>query len=265
MSVRDTIGRLLGSVPRRRQFRILLRFGFLTVGFFAGFLVGVFMEEKLYGIAACIAAIVFLASVGEFVLADVITERRYPRQTEKILASMELRIPAIEKQLAEELDYIKNGLRGCDVREVSATLHVKVSVYSPVDERPEDAFVQVLDYQGGFGGPRWRLTPCTKGIIGRCLRTCQPEFVNFSTVEEYNDRMVREFGFTPKETKERTMSARSYWAHPVLMDSDLVAVIYLFSTEPQVFPKAADISNLNQSARHIASLLHAARVITGMM
>jgi hypothetical protein len=253
--------RLLESVPRRRRFRILLRFGFLTGGFIAGFFVAVLTGEKLYGLAGIPAIIVFLASIGEFILADVITEKRYPAQTEKILTSMEDRIPGIERELTGVLDSVKSGLRGCDVRQVSATLHVKVSVYSPIDERPEDAFVQVLDYRGGFGGSRWRLTPCTKGVIGRCLRTCQPEFVNFSTVDEYNERMVKEFGFTPKEAQERTMSARSYWVHPVFMGNDLVAVIYLFSTEPQVFPRATDLNSLNQSARHIADVLHAARVI----
>jgi hypothetical protein len=252
---------VLEWVPRRRRFRILLRLVFLIVGIVAGFFIAVLMEEKYYVWAGIVAIAVFFASVGEFILADVITERRYPVQTEKILVSLERRIPAIEKELAEELSCIKNTLRGCDVREVSATLHLKVSVYSPIDERPEDAFVQVLNYQGGFGGSRWRITPCTKGVIGRCLRTCQPEFVNFSTVDEYNERMVKEFGFTPKEAKERTMSARSYWAHPVLMQNDLIAVIYLFSTEPQVFPQAADITSLNQSARHVSNLLHAAGVI----
>lgn len=253
--------RLLESVPRRRRFRILLRFGFLTIGFIAGFFVAVLTGEKLYALAVIPAIIVFLVSIGEFILADVITEKRYPAQTEKILTSMEERIPRIERELVGVLDSVRRGLKGCDVGRVRATLHVKVSVYSPVDERQEDAFVQVLDYQGGFGGPRWRLTPCTKGVIGRCLRTGQPECVNFSTVDEYNQRMVKEFGFTQKEAQERTMSARSYWAHPVLMGTDLVAVIYLFSTEPQVFPRATDPGSLDQSATHVADVLHAARVI----
>ncbi len=101
----------------------------------------------------------------------------------------------------------------------------------------------------------------TKGIIGRCLRTGKTEIVNFASEEEYDRRMVEEFSFTREEANECTKPARSYWAHPVFSCDELVGVIYLFSNELQVFPKAVKKPHLDQSAKHIANLLEVARVI----
>lgn len=192
---------------------------------------------------------------------DVLTEKIYPARTEKILADLDEKTPKIERKLSDELDSARNALKGCDIDQVSITLHLKVSIYSTVDESSEDAFIQIIDYRGRFGGKRWRVVPATKGIIGRCLRTGKQEFVNFATEEEYDRRMVEEFSFTREEANKHTKRARSYWAHPVFSRDEQVGVIYLFSNELQVFPKAVEKPRLDQSAKHIANFLEVARVI----
>ena len=252
---------LLSKVPRRKRFRIVGRSICLVVGFIFAYWAVILIGKGSYFFAFFPSIVVFIASFAEFILMDVFTEKIYPARTEKILADLEEKIPKIEKNLSDELDSARNALKGCNIDQVSITLHLKVSVYSTVDEGSEDAFIQIIDYRGRFGGKRWRTVNATKGIIGRCLRTGKTEIVNFASEEEYDRRMVEEFSFTREEANKHTKPARSYWAHPVFSRDELVGVIYLFSNELQVFPKAVKKLRLDQSAKHIANLLEVARVI----
>ncbi|MGH9428923.1 MAG: GAF domain-containing protein, partial [Terriglobia bacterium] len=149
----------------------------------------------------------------------------------------------------------------CDNSQVSGALHLIVELYTSPDDASEHALVQVTEYSGRLGGKRWRFTLSTKGVIGRCLRTQKPEWVNFGSLAEYEERMVTEFGFTPKEVQEHTQQARSYWAEPVVARGQMVGVMYLFSTELQVFPCAAEKSSLEGAAREIAAFLEGARLV----
>jgi len=252
---------LLKKIPRRKRFRTVGRAICLVFAFIFAYWAAILMGKGRYLFAFFPSLVVFIASFAEFVLMDVLTEKCYPARTEKILEGLEERLPRIERKLSEELDSVKSLLKACDINKVSITLHLKVSIYSSADDHSEDAFVQIMDYRGGFGGGRWRVVPATKGVIGRCLRTRKTEFVNFTTDEEYDTLMVEEFGFTREEANQHTKRARSYWAQPVFSRNELVAVIYMFSTEPQVFPKALEISHLDQNLRHLADLLEVARVI----
>jgi GAF domain-containing protein len=86
-------------------------------------------------------------------------------------------------------------------------------------------------------------------------------YVNFSTPAEYKRRMIEEFGFTQAEAERHTTAARSYLAFPVFSSGNVIGVMYFFSTEPQVFPKAADEDVLERHASVVAGLLRAAEII----
>lgn len=73
--------------------------------------------------------------------------------------------------------------------------------------------------------------------------------------------MVKEFGFSPDEVAKHTREARSYWAEPVYSQNRLVGVIYLFSTDVQVFPLAVDRTALQSSANEIAAYLKGAGIV----
>lgn len=60
--------------------------------------------------------------------------------------------------------------------------------------------------------------------------------------------------------KQHSRNARSYLAYPLYKEEDIVGVIYFFSTEPQVFPRAAPDLRLEATADAVLALLNAAGI-----
>jgi hypothetical protein len=121
--------------------------------------------------------------------------------------------------------------------------------------------LQRKNYVGPDGGKKGRITLLNQGIIGRCARTGERETVGFANAVEYERSMVREFGFTKKEAEGHTKTGRSYLAHPLLFEGTLVGVLYLFTTEPQVFPNAADPEQIEGLAGEIVNYLKLAELV----
>jgi len=252
---------LLSSITRRKRFRISIRAASLIAGAFATYAVSVLFEEQFYFLAIIPTFIILTAAIVEFVFGDVWTENRYPTRTEATLENYENKVQNVHNSLLAQLNTAIQSLKGCDLSKVNGTLHLLVELFSPTDDLSEHAYVQITSYTGQLGGRRWRFSNIYKGIIGRCFRTHEAEHVNFSTQEEYNERMVREFGYTRDEMRECTLDARSYWAEPLFSGDQFVGVMYLFSTEPQVFPLAVDQEKLKLVAANIVGLLEAATII----
>jgi GAF domain-containing protein len=251
----------LPHLNEREKFRALLRAGAITIAAISTFVASVLFQESMYYWAALPSVFVLLSLLGEFIVADVITEEKYPARTSAILEAYEKKALSLQDPLLTLIQQAIGSLNACDNASVNGTLHLIVELFSPLDDKPTTAFVQLTNYAGRLGGKRWRFVDASKGIIGRCLRTKSPEFVNFSTQEEFNDRMMREFGFTYVEMQSRTLAARSYWAHPITANDEMVGVLYLFSTEPQVFPLAAHVQSLDQVCTNIVGVLRASSII----
>lgn len=252
---------MLSSIPRRKRFRISIRAAFIIIGATAAYAASILFEENLYFWATVPALAILAAAIVEFVFGDVLTEKRYPARTESILENYENKVQNVHNQLLAQLNSAIQSLKGCDPTKVNGTLHLLVELFSPTDDSSEHAFLQITSYTGQLGGARWRFASVSKGIIGRCFRTHEAEYVNFSTQQEHNDRMIREFGFTQDEMQRHTMVARSYWAQPLLSGDQFVGVMYLFSTEHQAFPRSVERLPLNDTARNIVSILEAAAII----
>jgi len=252
----------LPELPKPTKFRLLLRCIAVIVGVFAAFIASVLVQENLYMWAVLPTTILLLAALGEFVLADVLTEKLYPATTAAILSRLEENLRGYHDRIRDSIARAIGSLKGCDRSQISGTFHLKVDVFITLGGVSEPALVQVVDYSGRLGGKRWRFTAITKGLVGRCLRTGKPEAVSFSSEDEYRKRMVTEFGFTKAEVENRTRDARSYWAQPVIAGRDIVGILYLFSTEPQVFPRAINPDVLEGTANEIAAYLEGARIIT---
>jgi hypothetical protein len=249
------------DIPQRKKFRLKLRAWFLCFGVIAAFLTSVLIDKGKYYWAILPASFVLLASLAEFVLADILTESLYPASTQTILQKLESNLRDTHDKILESIRKAITSLRACDITKVSGTFHLKAELYSYSGDESEPALVQVTDYGGMIGGGRWRFTSATKGIIGRCLRTGEPEWVNFGSTMEYEERMVREFGFSKGEIEKHTKQARSYWAQPVYSKGRLIGIIYLFSTELQVFPLAVEQGKLESKANEIAAYLEGARIV----
>lgn len=263
---------VLQAVPARKRFRVLVRSVSLLFGITGAFVASILLEKGQYWWSGLPAFIVLVATFAEFVLGDILTDRRYPARTALLLERLETKLQLCSEQIGEHIDRAIDSLQGCDRGRVSGTFHLVVDLYSPIDEEPEPAFFQVIDYAGRqivdrTGKPkpgRWRFTSISKGIIGRCLRTNMAEHVNFSTEDELRERMVREFGFSRSEMEERSLDARSYWSQPVFHEDKVIGVLFFFSTEIQVFPKAIDevaTTKLEPTAQSIRGLLETAQII----
>lgn len=252
---------LWSAVPKRRRLRLGLRALFLILGLIGAYATSVLVQEKCYWWGGLTTGLVILTAIAEFVLADILTDRIYPVRTQAVLERLENDLRGYHDRIRGAIERCIQSLAACNHTAVSGTFHLKVDLYSPYNDEAEQALVQVVDYSGNLGGRKWRFNPMTKGLIGRCARTQQPECVNFATEDEYCQRMVTEFGFTQDEVRKHTKEARSYWAQPVFDAHTFVGVIFLFSTEQQVFPRAASDVSLNAAANEISAYLEGARIV----
>ena len=256
--------KLLDGIPARRRYRVIARLIMLVLAAFAGYAFALLMQEGDYGWSALPAAILGLLSIGEFIVADLVIDARFPRETSDLLERLETKLSttATHAEILGALQRCVGSFRGCDTTRISSTVHLRVEVLSG-DERPSSpGLIQISDYtRVGLGGRRWRVLDPAKGIVGRCLRRDAMVSVNFSDEDEYQYRMIEEFGFTRNEVERHTRSARSYLAVPMVDHDETVGVLYFFSTEPQTFPLAASVEALEGATATIAGLLRAAEIL----
>lgn len=252
------------EVPDRRKYRLLSRSASLSLGAGAAYSFAVLIQERMYG-WALVPGLVFTAlSVFEFVVADLLIDARFPRETSEFLDRLQTKLSttSTHDEILNVLDTCTRTFSGCDYSRISATVHLIVDVVAVRSEAPTPGLVQISDYtRSGLGGRRWRVLEPTKGLVGRCLRTETAVTANFSDEEDYRRRMVTEYGFTRSEVDRHTEAARSYIACPIMSGSDMVGVLYFFSTEPQVFPRAADTVKLRETADVVAGFLRAAEIL----
>lgn len=254
----------LQELPPRQRARILTRLALLGAAALLAYAFAVATQEGAYGLAVLPGVGLALVSVGEFVLADLVIDARFPKETNEFLDRLQdkLSTTATHDEIVAALAQCVESFRGCNKERISSTLHLAVDVLGPDDGVNQRGLIQISDYTtAGLGGKRWRTLSATKGIVGRCLRSDQLSWVNFASLEEYQERMVKEFGFTPDEIRHHTLDARSYLAYPVRDRKHLVGVMYFMSTEPQALPLAASEENLERTAGHIVGLLRAAAVL----
>jgi GAF domain len=252
------------ELPKRRRLRVRLRLEILAAAALLAYVFAVLVQEQHYGWAVLPAIGLALLSVGEFIVADIIVDARFPPETAAFLERLEEKLSSTSthQEIVDRLEACVQTFVGCDTDRISSTLHLRVELLGSDGPGVSPGLIQLSDYTtAGLGGRRWRVLTPTKGIVGRCLRAKAMSVVNFSSEEDYRRRMVQEFGFTPSEAESHTQSARSYLAYPVVSRSELIGVMYFFSTEPQVFPHAAQETRLQETADVIASLLRAAAIL----
>jgi hypothetical protein len=252
---------LFFGIRTHRSFRLSMRAGALCVGLMAAFCASMNMEKQQFGIAFYVYLIVCIMAYVEFVFADVLADHSFPFDTERKLALMEKSLGAdVIKAISERIKETIKGFRGCNKNLISGAVHIVAELTSTADQRVREGLLQLTDYIGPAGGKKGRVTLINQGIIGRCARTCLLESVDFVDADEYHSAMVREFGFTRKEAESHTIAARSYLAYPLMKEKHLIGVVYFFTTEPQVFPRAAEVDRLNDVAREIINYLKIAQL-----
>jgi hypothetical protein len=227
------------------------------VGLLAGYWVAILVQENMYRAGFYVALLVIASTLMELVVGDLWTRSRFPASTQTLLSRLEINFERVNQHIPAYVQQLIDTLTNCDVQRVSGTVHLRVPLNTLSEDR-EEALVQLTGYAGAGRGGAWRFTAATKGIIGRCLRTGAQQIVNFASEAEYLERMVLEFGFSQRETATHTRDARSYLAYPIRTRSGLIGVLYLFSTEVQVFPRAVNETRLEGTAATIAAFLEGA-------
>jgi hypothetical protein len=244
------------ALPPWRRFRLRMRLYALVAGLFCGYLVAIYVDEGDYDWALLPLGLVMAASVFELVIADIWLNTRYPASTRTVLDRLEIDYARLNVTVPAYMDELIRSLRGCDVRKVSGVIHLRAPLNTITGS--EDGLVQLTGYSGARRGGAWRTTEASKGIIGRCLRSGQTETASFASQAEFERRMVSEFGFFKDEAARHSREGRSYLATPIKAAGRLVGVLYLYSTEPQVFPHALDEDQLDSTAAMIGAFLDGA-------
>lgn len=250
------------NIRTYQQFRLTLRLIALPIGLICGFIANVYFETNQFWFAGLFYLGIVIATVIEFVLADLLADWSFPFDTERKLQLMERRLGQDTlASIAEKLREVISEFGACDRARISATVHVVAELSSTSDKRVRLGLLQLTDYVGPEGGKKGRLTLITQGIIGRCARTGKVEAIDFADEVEYDHSMVCDFGFTEEETKTHSRTARSYLAVPLKSEGVTVGVIYFFTSEPQVFPGAVDLAELNKAAKDIVRYLRNVSIV----
>jgi len=254
-----------------KTYRMIYRAIFLILGFFSVFCMSILIQENKYKLALIPGICALICSLLEFVFGEMIVEKSYPSETKRILRAVDNMSEQVSESLINCIKNIIDNLTGCDKSLVQATIHLRIDVNKTKDDNSRVfGLLQILPYYHlgmthedyiNSKDKRGRMLQSYKGIIGRCLRTENVECVTFSTVEEYNYRMINDFGFTKNEIKNHTFSARSYFAAPFKSQEQLIGMIYLFSKEPQVFPKAIEMAKFYKEASHVLDILKIGKII----
>jgi len=252
------------DLPDRERYRSWARLTILVLAgvFVYGF--SVLLQEEEYGWAVIPAAVLGVLSVAELVVADLILDSRFPRDTTEFLERLQRKLSttSTHEEVVRLLESCVDTFAGCDKARISSTVHLTVETVEPGTTTTATGLVQISDYtRAGLGGRRWRVLKTTQGIVGQCVRTGEVVCVNFRTLQEYERRMVEDFGFTRAEAQRHTRAARSYLAMPIRSSGNLVGVLYFFSTETQAFPRCADEAVLRTTAESVAGLLRAAEIL----
>lgn len=251
---------ILGDLSVRRKYRVGARLIIIVLAASAAFAFAVLIQKLEYLWSVIPAAILGILSIAEFVVADLIIDARFPPETAKLLERLQSKL-TVHDEIVRVLKTCVSTFEGCDINAISSTMHLRVDIVTS-DNGDTAALIQLSDYtKAGLGGRRWRTLEPTKGLVGRCLRLGQLDWVNFRSLDEYRDRMVREFGFTHQEVARHTTTARSYLAYPIQDKGEIVGILYFFSTEPQVFPHAAKQQRLNDTADSVLGLLRTAEIL----
>jgi hypothetical protein len=247
----------------RRSLRLALRLGALLVGLAAAYYADVLVHEKKYVCGLIPYGLVVVAALLEFVFADVVTNKRFPVETERKLQRMEQKLGAkaiatIQQRVVE----IISKFAACDTTRICATVHVLIELAETADHRSRQGLLQLTDYVGPAQGSKGRIILIDQGVIGRCARTHSMETVDFASAEEYAESMVRDFGFTKHEASKHRKDARSYLAFPLLKSESeterFLGTLYFFTSEPQVFPRAVDETRLKDLSTEIVGYLELA-------
>lgn len=252
----------LVGIRTHRAFRLTLRAIALACGLYAAFRVSVLLEQCRFDNAWYVYLVVIAAAFLEFVLADVLAERSFPFDTERKLALMERRLGRdVIDTISVRLQQVIGEFLGCDTNQISACVHVFAELTATANQRIRKGLLQLTDYVGPDGGKKGRITLMTQGVIGRCARTGKMETANFGDATDYLDSMVRDFGFTQSEADRHTKTGRSYLAFPLHHKNQIVGVLYFFTTEPQVFPRAAKVERLEEVGREIVNYVKLLRIV----
>lgn len=250
------------GIRTHRSFRLAVRALALLVGAYAAFQLSVLLQKNQFEMASKLFWIVLATAFLEFVLADVLADHSFPFDTERKFALMEKRLGAQAIKTIEQLMRSLIGeFRCCEHSLVSATVHVKAELSSTADQKLREGLLQLTSYVGRAGGRKGRITLINQGVIGRCARTGNLETVGFADRQEYATAMVREFGFTVDDAERHTTTARSYLAFPLRNDSRVVGVLYFFTPEPQIFPRAVNVQRLGDGAEQIVNYLKLADLV----
>lgn len=253
--------RAIGLTTHRRL-RMAIRLPALLGGMYAAYGMSVKIQLLEFSAARNWLLILAVAATIEFVFGDYIADRSFPFDTERKLAAMERRLGrSVIETMSQRLRSAIKELRGCDQSVISATVHVVTELSSTADQRVREGLLQLTEYVGREGGRKGRITLINQGIIGRCARTGKMETVDFADAEDYSEGMVRDFGFTRQETERHSKAGRSYLAFPLRHRNVVVGVLYFFSREPQVFPRAADQRRLDDLASEVVNYLKIAELI----
>lgn len=255
---------LLKGIPQRNRYRVYARLGAIFAAAVAAYVFTVLVQERQYLWALMPAFLLAVATIAEFAVTDLILDKRFPAESAALLDRLQQKLATtpINSEIVAALSSCVRGFRGCDPSKISSTLHLRVDVLSEVDSQIVPSLIQVAAYtRPSLGGPRWRVLNPAVGLVGRCLRLDDLVWVNFRDRAEYDHRMVAEFGFAPNEVERHTTSARSYLAYPLRDGGRLVGVLYFFSTEPQVFPVAAESNQLDRASEEVLRLLRVAEIL----
>jgi hypothetical protein len=137
---------------------------------------------------------------------------------------------------------------------------VRMTIHRPIWRK---RYQQVINYVPTNEGAH-RKFPDTQGIVGKCIADPSHVYIeNFPDETAYSTLMVQRYGYSVEQSMKRAIDRRSYYAHPLVRDGKLIAVLFVDSTHCGEFPanRSLEVDGLcDELSREIAELLPKRRI-----
>jgi hypothetical protein len=150
-----------------------------------------------------------------------------------VIAILLLRYFEVRRSVSERHERVAAQLKQIVQTYLSKISGIRATYYVPVWRKE---LQQTCDYIFTGGGKGRRFSQ-VKGIIGKCYREKEIEIVNFSSAEDFRERMMKDFGYTEDEIKKRTPDRRSYYCYPFFDERkmNVIGLAYFDSSQYNVF------------------------------
>jgi len=136
----------------------------------------------------------------------------------------------IKRKLWDLYETLKQKLNTHKIRDVD----IRSTVWVPNYRRKEE-LLQIIPYIPSEKSKVSRRLHTSKGIVGLCFRENRDQLETIAPSEDFQNYMIRHWGFTKEDVQTLTQERKSYLATPIIgVGNEILGILFFDSNNPKV-------------------------------